>query len=222
MAKLYNKIIHSARRKTLAVCVEESGEVIIRAPKFVSAAEIECFAERHQEWILKKKNSLEALKKARTFEAGDCFYYKGQKYLLEFKQDQLKPLVFDNKFMIAERYRNRCRELLLKWYQREAEKIISARVKLYAEAFDIKYQKLKLNNAKRQWGSCTSEGNLSFVWRLVMMPTRIIDYVVAHELAHLNEMNHSPAFWQEVAKMRPDFKECRNFLKENSRKYYFD
>ena len=222
MTKLYNKIVQTARRKTLAVCVEESGEVIVRAPQYISETEIDNFVEKHKEWILKKKTSLVENRPQRIFADGELFYYKGQLYPLEFNDSQLKPFIFDKKFLVASRYQKCCRELMLKWYKTEAEKIIFARTALYADAFNLRYKKIKLNSAKRQWGSCTSDGNLSFVWRLVMMPTRIIDYVIAHELAHLNEMNHSPAFWHEVAKMRPDYKECKAFLKEKGNRFYFE
>ena len=80
---------------------------------------------------------------------------------------------------------------------------------------------MKINSARRRWGSCTSKKNLNFTFRLVLTPPEIIDYVICHELAHLKEMNHSSAFWKEVEKMDIDYKKHDRWLKENGDLYVF-
>ena len=72
-----------------------------------------------------------------------------------------------------------------------------------------------LRDTRSRWGSCTSEGNLMFSWRLIMAPPRILQYVAAHEVAHLAEMNHSPDFWAVVERLFPDYGVCRRWLREN-------
>ena len=72
---------------------------------------------------------------------------------------------------------------------------------------------------KIRWGSCSTKGNLNFNWKLVLMPPEILDYVVVHELAHRLQMNHSAAFWAEVGKILPDYRERRQWLKVNGQKY---
>ena len=78
---------------------------------------------------------------------------------------------------------------------------------------------ITIREQKTRWGSCSAKGNLNFNWKLVLMPPEILDYVVVHELAHRLQMNHSAAFWAEVGKILPDYRERRQWLKVNGQKY---
>ncbi len=94
-----------------------------------------------------------------------------------------------------------------------AKQILPPKVAYYAEIMGLKYGRITITSAKTRFGSCSSKGNLSFSYRLMMYPEAAIDYVVVHELAHLKEMNHSPAFYKVVAKVLPDYKERIKLLK---------
>lgn len=96
---------------------------------------------------------------------------------------------------------------------------LGERVRLYAERMQVSYGKISVKDQKTRWGSCSSLGNLNFNWRLVLMPEEILDYVVVHELAHRKEMNHSRAFWAEVERILPDYKERRKWLRIHGREY---
>lgn len=96
-----------------------------------------------------------------------------------------------------------------------ALKVIPEKVKYYAEIMDVHYGKITIRNQKTRWGSCSGKGNLNFNCLLMLTPDEVIDYVVVHELCHLIEMNHSKAFWQQVERMMPDYKEHRRWLKEH-------
>jgi predicted metal-dependent hydrolase len=85
-----------------------------------------------------------------------------------------------------------------------------------ANILKVKYKKIQIKDTSSRWASCSSIGNLSFCWKLVFTPKEIIEYIVAHEVAHLIEMNHSQAFWAIVAQLYPDYKNARKWLKENS------
>lgn len=99
------------------------------------------------------------------------------------------------------------------WYKVHAENIFKERVVLYAALMNVSPRTIKLSAARTQWGSCTVKGVLRFNWQLIKLPLRLIDYVVIHELAHLIEMNHSPAFWREVEKICPDYLALRKELR---------
>jgi predicted metal-dependent hydrolase len=96
-----------------------------------------------------------------------------------------------------------------------ARERLSASVARHAEALGRKPGRLTLRDSRSRWGSCSSKGDLMFSWRLIMAPPAVLDYVAAHEVAHLVEMNHAPAFWRVCARLRPDYAEHRDWLKRN-------
>lgn len=98
-------------------------------------------------------------------------------------------------------------------YRRQAKARLEERAAYFASRMGVSYQRISVRAAKTRWGSCSAKGNLNFHWKLILMPPQVLDYVVVHELAHRKEMNHSPAFWAEVEKILPDYRERRKWLK---------
>lgn len=98
-------------------------------------------------------------------------------------------------------------------YRRQARERLGQRTAYFARQMGVSYGRITIRAAKTRWGSCSGRGNLNFHWKLVLMPPEVLDYVVVHELAHRKEMNHSPAFWAEVARVLPDYQERRAWLK---------
>lgn len=96
----------------------------------------------------------------------------------------------------------------------EALKVIPERVEYFAKVIGVTYGKITVRNQKTRWGSCSSKGNLNFNCLLMLAPLEVLDYVVVHELCHRKQMNHSKAFWLEVEKVLPNYKEVRKWLKE--------
>lgn len=104
-------------------------------------------------------------------------------------------------------------QAVTQWYQREAEVLFRQRVAHYAPLMQVSPSVVALSSARTQWGSCTARGTVRLNWHLIKTPLRLIDYVVVHELAHLVEMNHSPAFWRVVAAVCPDYQRRRAELR---------
>ncbi len=102
-----------------------------------------------------------------------------------------------------------------KLYRSQAREVISRRAAYFAPLMGVSYNRIAIKETKTRWGSCSAKGNLNFHWKLILMPAKILDYVVVHELAHLKEMNHSPRFWVQVEKMLPDYRQRRKWLKEH-------
>ena len=98
---------------------------------------------------------------------------------------------------------------------KEACTVIPQRVAHFAPLVGVSYGRITIRNQKTRWGSCSAKGNLNFNCLLLKMPEAVLDYVVVHELCHRKEMNHSARFWAEVEKVLPDYKERRQWLKEN-------
>lgn len=102
------------------------------------------------------------------------------------------------------------------WLRNTLREEILAEATAMAATLGVKFQRLSLRDTSSRWGSCSAEGNLSFCWKLVFAPRHIVSYLVAHEVAHLREMNHSPAFWAEVAKIHPEYKRSRKWLADHT------
>ncbi len=101
------------------------------------------------------------------------------------------------------------------WFKRQARECITARVREKAKALDRRPGRITIRDTKSRWGSCSHDGNLSYCWRLVMAPDAVLDYVVAHEVAHLAEHNHGPEFWRSVEELTADADGSREWLRLN-------
>lgn len=104
---------------------------------------------------------------------------------------------------------------LTDYLKAEAKRILTDRAHHHAKALDRTPARITIRDTRSRWGSCSSNGNLSFSWRLILAPASVLDYVAAHEVAHLVEMNHSPRFWRLVERLVPDYKRHRAWLKRN-------
>ena len=102
-----------------------------------------------------------------------------------------------------------------RWLQDQAQTLFAARLSIYAQALGVQYQGFKLSSAKTQWGSCTADGRIRLNWRLMHFSLPLIDYVIAHELAHRKEMNHGPRFWAAVRSVFPEFEAARKELRSH-------
>ena len=103
------------------------------------------------------------------------------------------------------------------WLRKKCANEINILTEKFRTQLGVKVQKITLRDTSSRWGSCSHNGNLSFSWRLIFAPKQVLEYVVAHEMAHLKEHNHSPAFWAVVAQICPDWKQHREWLKRNGR-----
>ena len=102
-----------------------------------------------------------------------------------------------------------------RFLRKAAKEDLTRAVEDYCARLGVDVRRVTIKDTRSRWGSCTSEGNLAFSWRLVMAPPEVLDYVAAHECAHLLEMNHSPRFWAHVARCRPDWKRERAWLRRH-------
>ena len=104
---------------------------------------------------------------------------------------------------------------LADFLKREAKRDIEALVDKHTAAIGKRAKAIRFRDTVSRWGSCTSDGTLSFSWRIMMAPPAVINYLVAHEVAHLKEMNHGPKFWKLCEELCPDTERCRAWLKRN-------
>ncbi|KZE31651.1 M48 family metallopeptidase [Crenobacter luteus] len=110
--------------------------------------------------------------------------------------------------------------LVARWLRREAATTLAERVALWSRATGLAPGRLMLSNARRRWGSCAADGTVRLNWRLVQAPVAVVDYVVVHELCHLEHLNHSTAFWSLVASHLPDWAARRDWLKRHAARLF--
>jgi predicted metal-dependent hydrolase len=106
------------------------------------------------------------------------------------------------------------RELVQSWLQRQARRVFEERCAHFAQRLGVRMTRLSLSSAATRWGSASADGSIRLNWRLVHFALPVIDYVVTHELAHLREMNHGPAFWEVVRTALPEFEQARGVLRD--------
>lgn len=203
-------VIRSQRRRSLALQILPDLTIKVAAPFFVSDKQISQFLKDHQSWIQQTQQKMSA-RNPKTSQ--NDYLYLGKKYELELRPGQKNIIELEDKLYVASTNEKYVKNYLTNWYKQQARKIILERVHLYAKALNLKYKSVSLMSATTRWGSCSSEKNLNFNWKLVMAPLEAIDYVVAHELAHLVELNHSPQFWETVRKMFPIYRQYRTWFK---------
>lgn len=220
MQILPDKIVRSNRR-TFGLEINAKGELIVRIPAKANAKEITKLLEEKKDWILKNKAKIQSKvqeKAIRNYEDGEEFLFLGKEYKLEYVEKSKTLIHFEpevHKIYINQKYKQYTPHLLEKWYKINAKNILSQRTMLFASMHKLKVLQIKINSANTRWGSCSSKGNINYSWRLIMAPTKVIDYVIYHELAHLVHHNHSDRFWAKVEEMMPDYRQHKDWLKEH-------
>ncbi|MFA7326884.1 MAG: SprT family zinc-dependent metalloprotease [Candidatus Kapaibacterium sp.] len=210
-----DNIIYS-NRQTFSLEIDEWGKLTIRAPKKATEREIQQVLVEKQRWILTKQQSAKSKKpKDYSFDGTEEFFFLGKKYPVLFHSEQ-DIIIFDGEqFLINEYYREKLQEIMTNWYKDKALKIASFLTDKYTDKLGIKHRNVKITSAKTRWGSCSSQKNININWRLVLAPLQVLEYVVAHEVAHLKFMDHSTNFWRTVEELQPSYKTYKKWLKDN-------
>ena len=212
-----DKLLRSKRR-TIGLEITQEAKLVVRAPHHVSQKDIESIIFKKRNWILEKQKFFQQRKSeypAKRFVNGESFYYLGKTFRLRLIDEagiRLTDHLEFSKCLLPN-----ARENLVQWYKTCAYEKIKERVNRYSKIIGLPYSTIKISNAQKRLGSCSVKGNLNFSWRLIMAPLEIIDYVVVHELIHLEEKNHSPGFWNKVGVILPDYKKREISLKKGDR-----
>jgi len=219
MPILIDHLIHS-RRKTVALIIQRDGSLTVRAPIRMSNGHIQEFVQKHAEWIREKQTQAKVSPPPpiKHFIEGEMFLYLGKEYPLIIVARQRSALTFNGyQFYLANSSIPKARSVFIRWYKAQALKVVSERVVYHAKQNKLTYRKIRISSARTRWGSCSSNGTLSFTWKLVLAPPQVIDYVVVHELTHTHIKNHAPNFWYGVAEIMPDYKKYVYWLKKYGR-----
>lgn len=210
-----NKIIRS-NRKTLALTINKEGELIVKAPAFMTRQQIMQFVMERQEWIRKKTEQIkkQALENKKIEVAdGEEILFMGKKCTIRRKI--ISKVYFDGEtFKVPDR--QDAKDLLIAWYKKKAKEVFWNDVVKYARSMNLAPSGIRITSAKTRWGSCSCDNHLNFSFRLLMCPKEIIEYVVVHELCHILHRDHSKAFWKSVEEVDHSYKEHEKWLKEHA------
>ena len=202
-ARRYTLRIHATRR-----------EAILSMPMRGSLADAKDFAQRHGAWLAER---LRRLPDGVTFADGAVVPLRGEQVCIAHRPRARGTVWLEcgadgaNLLCVAGDAAHTARRVK-DFLKREARRDLAVAVKRYAEALGVKFKRISVRDQSSRWGSCNSDGVLSFSWRLILAPPFVLDYLAAHEVAHLVEMNHSVRFWRLVARICPDMERAKAWL----------
>jgi predicted metal-dependent hydrolase len=210
------EVRRSPRRKKLGLTVDRAGELVVHSPPTASEAELHEWVEQKLLWVhqklLRKEEYSQGINRLEVV-SGESIAYLGQNYRLKIVKKQSVPLRFDRQwFSLRERDRREAPRHFQAWYQDTGTEWLNERVRLWEPKAGITTSKITVSDLGYRWGSCGKNGSLYFNWRLLQLPVRLVDYVIAHELVHLREHNHTPEFWRILGRVLPDWKERKEEL----------
>lgn len=207
----------SARRRTIGLKIDGNG-LTVHIPRRIAQHTVESLLRDKSGWITSKLAKWTDRPAAIEWQDGAPLRYLGQEIRLALRQDTRNRAVeFDGTrlYVALPNPENAAavQRKVVQWLAKQCRPDFTRRIELLAAKLGVPTPPLYLSSARTRWGSCNSRGEIRLNWRLIQAPPHIIHYVVAHELAHLKEMNHSAKFWGWVKKLCPEYEAARRALK---------
>ncbi len=208
----------SARAKSYRLSLPHGGAPLLTVPKFGRWGEAKAFLERHTDWLAER---LETSVKPVAFVRGAIVPLRGVNHRI-VPTGRVRGVVEvgehegEMALLVPGDAEHRARRLT-DWLKTEAARDLEKRCAVHAERLDVTVKSISMRSQATRWGSCSSTGKLNFNWRLILAPPFVLDYVAAHEVAHLLEMNHSQDFWDVVTHTLPSMERGREWLRVHGR-----
>ena len=218
------EIIRTERSKSASIEIEDDIVKVV-VPKTLSDQRIEDLINNRTAWIRQKlKIHIETIRpKPKEYVNGESFTYLGRNYRLKCIRGATGQVKLKNGYLnvpiaegVSESDLGRpVRQSLYQWYQTRALEKLKDKTKRYASILGVKPQSVDVKEYKARWGSCSSSGDVTYNWRIIIAPHQIVDYIVVHELCHLLEHNHGPKYWKHVQSVIPQYRNHKEWLKVN-------
>ena len=218
------QLMPGADRKTTDIVIERNGIIAVRPPSHYTPEQVDAVVESKRMWIyrnLAEWRDLNATAVVREWVNGETFLYLGRSYRLLLIAEQTETLKLKegrfclNRKLIDKGGTKAAQKAFEAYYSDKGFQRITDRVKYYAPKVGVTTLSIKVKDMSFRWANCSKSGALSFHWKCMMAPPKIIDYIIVHELCHMHHRNHSDAFWNEVDKVMPDYRERKEWLKKN-------
>ena len=217
------QVIRSKRKKTATIEVLPGDIVRVLTPDELTEEQIRTLLEPRLTWITEKLRLIRDIPvpRKREFVNGESFPFLGKDYRLKLLRGHEGANFIKNGriYVPTPKHFGDCKpdgyiqNRLVDWYKYQAETKFKDRVNIFAKKLVVEPHSISIKEYKARWGTCTPKGDLIFNWRLVMAPVSVIDYVVVHELCHLDVADHSEDFWKLVASVKPDYKNDQEWLR---------
>jgi|TARA_B110000495_G_C22849872_1_gene495570 predicted metal-dependent hydrolase len=210
------------RKKTISIQIK-NGLIDVRAPQHITQVEIDSFIQKKMSWIKKKvdiQNKIIAPKR-KKFLNSENFLFMGKECKLNITiLKNKKNYIDDSAIQIVMKEKDinnksKVKAVLEKTYRKYALQILTEKTMFIASSINVEPEKIKVRSYKGRWGTCSYRKDISFNWKLIMAPEKIIEYVIVHELCHLIHFNHSKNFWESVENILPDYKLRKDWLRTN-------
>lgn len=222
-ALLAGKNIHytlkrSSRRRSIGLRIDDRG-LTVSMPLRASEKWLHSVLQDKAQWVVDKLDGWQSKRRpVIEWAHGERIPFRGEEFILQLTaraRGAIAQLIGEILHVPVgmDADAARIEKAVTHWYKHEAMRVFRECVEYYAPLMNVAPSEIRLTSARTQWGSCTSQGVVRLNWQLVKMELHLIDYVVVHELAHLVEMNHSPAFWRVVESVCPDYRKCRAELR---------
>jgi predicted metal-dependent hydrolase len=205
----------------MGVHIDAYGYMEVQAPKGTSDEIVIQLIESNWDQIQKKSKEMKERMlgpKERDYHHGETFLYLGKTYPIQISQDstiQQDHVVFEEGILhifVKLLEDEKIKQALKRFYYQRCKALIEKSIRKYQSDFKVKPRSIRITDSKANWGTCDSQLQLTFNWRLAMAPLEVIDYVVVHEMCHMVHLNHDRSFWRLVGKMSPNFKEQEKWL----------
>lgn len=215
------KVVRS-RRETADIIIDRDGAVVVRAPEWTDDEQVASIVESKHYWIyqgLAEWRDLNATRVLREFKNGEGFLYLGRAHRLLLVSDQDEALQLKNgrftlrRDLVEQGEIAAAKTAFRDFYISKGCERMRGRVDYYAPKVGVEPVDIEVKELGHRWASCSSSGKLFFHWKCMMAPQTVIDYVVVHELCHFHYRDHTDAFWNEVDKVMPEYRERKEWLR---------
>jgi predicted metal-dependent hydrolase len=215
----------SSKRSTVGITVDRDGSLVLSAPEDCPVERIEEIAREKQFWVytkLAQKNLLFRPPPSKEYVSGESFHYLGRSYRLKLVDgtEQAVPLrLVHGRFRLRRDAVADAHRHFVRWYTEHGEPWLRRRVARLAPRVGTGPTSVEVRELGYRWGSCSVSGGLNFHWRSVLLPPRIVEYIVAHELVHLLVPNHGREFWTRLQRVMPDYESRKAWLAEEGGRF---
>ena len=216
------EVVRTDRKRSASIRL--LGDLVkVSVPMTLSDSRIRNLVTKRTPWIKNKlqEQSDRPITPPKEYVSGETVTYLGKNYRLKVLIGEQPSIKLRRGYVEATVTKtdfdpkNTIRSLLVHWYRSLAEKRLGEKTVRLARVIGVNPASVTVKNYKSRWGSCSTKGDISYNWRIILAPHSIVDYVVVHELCHMLEHNHSSKYWKHVERYVPNWRECKDWLKQN-------